>query len=261
MLGKLFKYDFQWINKASCVYFVLLVLVSFATRIVESIDQTLFLVIVDKILSSMFIGCAVSTLITCIMRVWIRFINSVYKDESYLTHTLPVTKNQIFSSKVLSGIVSLIVSVLVIVVCFSFVYLRKETIDSFRIMWQSLVEAYNGVFAVCFVVGIVLLISLETIYLMMSGIFGIVIGYRSNNFKTIKAIVAGIGSYSLLSAMSFIIVFLVSKSIDYDIIGNGFPTMNYISILGLLSLIIYFMYDAIYYFLAKKLLNKGVNVE
>ena len=261
MLKKLFKYDYKWINRVMPIYYILLVFISIALKIVESVDQNLFLVIVDKILVSLFIGCSVSTMITCVMRVWVRLVNNAYKDESYLTHTLPVTKNQIFNSKILSGICSLLVSAFVIVICLAFVYLNSSTIENLKIMYQSLVDAYNSVFAVLFIIGIILLISLEIIYIMMAGILGIVIGHRSNNFKMLKSIIIAIGSYGLLSVMSFIIIYFISTFTDYDIIGNGFPTMNYIGTMGVAGISIYLIYNIIYYLLAKKVFNKGVNVE
>lgn len=261
MLNKLIKYDFKWINKVMYVYFILLGLISVAIKIVENMDQSLLLVIVDKILVSMFIGCTISTVITCIMRVWARFINNIYKDESYLTHTLPVTKSQIFNSKIIAGSISLLMSALVIAACIAIVFINKDTIESLKVMYQSLVDVYNGVFAVGMIIGFFILIALEIIYFMMAGILGIVIGHRSNNFKMIKSIVVGIGSYGFLSTMSFIIIYIISTHTEYDIIGNGFPTINYIKVLGILSLVIYLVYDVGYYLIAKRILNKGVNVE
>ena len=34
---------------------------------------------------------------------WVRFVKNIYKDESYLTHTLPVSKNQIKKLKKISN--------------------------------------------------------------------------------------------------------------------------------------------------------------
>lgn len=264
MLKKLFKYDFRWINRVMPIYYVVLVLVGIAIRIVEYLlnkESSLLLVIADKVLVSVFIGCSVSTMVTCIMRVWGRFVNNLYKDESYLTHTLPVTSNQLFASKVFAGISSLLMSALVIAICVALVSVSKDTIDALKIMWDSLVDMYNNLFAICFVVGIVLLVALEIIYMMMAGILGITVGHRSNNSKALISIVVGIGSYCLLSSVSFVIVYIVSKYIDYNIIGNGFPTTNYIKTMGIASLVIYLVYDLLYYFLARKILSKGVNVE
>ena len=264
MLGKLFKYDFKWINRVMPIYYILLIIISIATKIVEYLlnnDGSLLLVIVDKILVAMFIGCSVSIMITCIMRIWVRFINNIYKDESYLTHTLPVTRNQIFNSKILAGILSLLISASVIVFCVVFVYISNDTIDSIKMMWDSLVATYNNFSAVLIVVGIILLITLEIIYMMMAGIFGITIGHCFNNFKILKSVIIGIGSYSLLSFMSLIVVVIISNFIDFDIIGNGFPTINYIRTTGIASLTIYLVFNIVYYFIAKKVFNMGVNVD
>ena len=261
MLSKLFKYDFKWMTKVTYIYALILVVISIALKIVESVDQTFLLVILDKILVSMFISCVVSILLTCSIRIWVRFINNFYKDESYLTHTLPVTKNELFNSKVLAGICSLLLSVLVIVICLAFVYLNKSTIEELKMMWDSLVATYNSVFAVLFVIGLVVLIILEIIYIMMAGILGITIGHRSNNFKMVKSIAVGLISYGLLSAMSLGVIGIVSKIIDYDIIGNGFPSMNYLIGVGSAGLAVYLIYNIVYYLIAKKVFNKGVNVD
>ena len=261
MLGKLFKYDFKWMSKVTYVYVLILIIISIALKIVESVDQTFLLVILDKILVSMFISCIVSILLTSSLRIWVRFIKNFYKDESYLTHTLPVTKNELFNSKVLAGICSLLLSVLVIAACFAFVYLNKTSIESLKAMWDSLVAAYNSVFAVLFVIGIILLIILEIIYIMMAGILGITIGHRSNNYKMLKSIVVGLVSYGLLSAMSLGVIAIVSKMIDYDIIGNGFPSMNYLIGVGGAGIAVYLIYNIVYYLIAKKVFNKGINVE
>ena len=261
MLSKLFKYDFKWVTKVTYIYVIILVAISILLKIVESVEQSFILVILDKALVSMFISCIVSILLTSIMRIWGRFITNFYKDESYLTHTLPVTKNELFNSKILSGICSLLLSILIIVICFSFVYLNESTLESLKMMWDSLVETYNYVFALWFVIGLVLLVIMEIIYIMMCGILGIILGHRSNNYKMLKSIFIGIGSYGLLSAMSLGIIVIVSKIINYDIIGNGFPSINYLISIGGLGLFIYLTYNIIYYLIAKKVFNKGVNVE
>ena len=261
MLSKLFKYDFKWMTKVTYIYALILIVISIALKIVESVDQTFLLVILDKILVSMFISCIVSILLTSSIRIWARFINNFYKDESYLTHTLPVTKNELFNSKVLAGICSLLLSALVIVACLAFVYLNKSTIEELKMMWNSLVTAYNSVFAVLFVIGLVVLIILEIIYIMMAGVLGITIGHRFNNFKMVKSIAVGLISYGLLSAMSLGVIAIVSKLINYDIIGNGFPSMNYLIGVGSAGLAVYLIYNIVYYLIAKKVFNKGVNVD
>lgn len=261
MLGKLLKHDFKWINRVMPVDFLILFILSIVVKIVESMEQTFLLVIIDKIVSAMFIGGVVSIIITCVMRIWSRFTTNVYKDESYLTHTLPVTKNQIFDAKILASIFSIVLSALVILLCVAIVFINQDTIEMIKVMWQSLIDVYGGLFAVCFIIGIVLLVFLELVFFMMAGIFGIVIGYRSNSFKAIKSIAIGIGSYGVLSTISFIILGFMSNFADFEVFANGFPSMNTLQILGLTFIFVYLIYDLLYYFIAKAMLNKGVNVE
>ena len=128
-------------------------------------------------------------------------------------------------------------------------------------MYESLVDVYNAGFAVLFIVGMILLIILEIIYFMMTGIFGIIVGHRFNNHKIIKSIIVGIVSYGVLSVVSLIILGILSQTANFEIVASGFPDIKTIKTMGITSISIYLVYDLIYYFAAKALLNKGVNVE
>lgn len=261
MLGKLIKYDFKWVNKVMYIYFVILFIISISVRIVESMDQTFLLVIIDKILSGMFIGCFISVIITCLMRIWARFLCNFYKDESYLTHTLPITKKQLFNSKVISSALSILLSALVVIICVAIVYLNKDTIETIKYMFNSLFDVYGKVGGISFVVGLVLLVIFELLYLMMAGMFGIVLGHRFNNSKMLKSILISIASYGVLSVISFIALAIITNITGVSMVTNGFPSLNTLKAIGLPFIIIYFIYNLGYYLLTKRIFNKGVNVE
>ena len=262
MLGKLLKYDLKWmLNKVMWIYYVILIIVSISIKIVENVHQTMFLVIVDKVLVGVFISCCISVLITCFMRIWARFIQNIYKDESYLTHTLPVTKNELFNAKIISSIISVVISILVIVACVAFVYLNDATFEELRLMYDSLVQAYNGVAAVVFIIGLVLIILLEMINAMMCGIFGIVVGHRYNDSKIIKSILIGLVSYIVLASFTVIVLNVISTNLLDEVVTNGFPSINTLKVMGFTALGLYTAYIIGFCFISKKLLNKGVNVD
>ncbi len=262
MLGKLLKYDLKWmLNKVMWIYYVILIIVSISIKIVENVHQTMFLVIVDKVLVGVFISCCISVLITCFMRIWARFIQNIYKDESYLTHTLPVTKNELFNAKIISSIISVVISILVIVACVAFVYLNDATFEELRLMYDSLVQAYNGVAAVVFIIGLVLIILLEMINAMMCGIFGIVVGHRYNDSKIIKSILIGLVSYIVLASFTVIVLNVISTNLLDEVVTNGFPSINTLKVMGFTALGLYTAFIIGFYFISKKLLNKGVNVD
>ena len=261
MLEKLIKYDLKWINKVMLVYYVIFLILTACVKIVESFKQTFFLVILDKILSGMFISCIISIMITCMIRIWGRFISNIYKDESYLTHTLPVEKSEIFNSKVLSSIISLLCAILVILIGIAIIYIDKSTIATIKDMYQSLVSTYGSITSICFVTGFIVVILLEVFFMMLAGIFGITIGYSTNNGKIIKAIIVGIGSYGMFGIITLIVIKILDVLFKFQIESEGFPSLRTLKMIGITTLTLYLIYDLIYYFVSKNVLCKGVNID
>ena len=62
------------------------------------------------------ISMMINSLVNCLMRLWARFVKNLYKDESYITHTLPVEKKDIYLSKVLSALITIFTTTVVIIV-------------------------------------------------------------------------------------------------------------------------------------------------
>ena len=127
MLKKLLKYDLKWCYKPLIVFYLLAIFFAVLTRIIESFDQTLIILIIDKICSGITIAMMANILINCFMRNWARFVKNIYKEESYLTHTLPVTKNKIYLAKVLTAIITLLTSFMVIVSCLAIICLNENS--------------------------------------------------------------------------------------------------------------------------------------
>ena len=102
MLGKLLKYDLKWIYKVVGVFYILAIIFSVAGRLLKNIENSVIFSVISQITIGIAISMMASSLINCIMRLWARFIKNLYKDESYLTHTLPVKKKTIYTSKIKS---------------------------------------------------------------------------------------------------------------------------------------------------------------
>ena len=68
----------------------------------------------------------VSTIINTIMRSWVRFRDSLYKDEAYLTHTLPVTKKELYNSKFIQTLIFFIIGFIIVLISLFITYYSKE---------------------------------------------------------------------------------------------------------------------------------------
>lgn len=262
MLGKLLKYDLKWCYKPLLVFYILAIFFSVIVRIVESFEQSLIVLIIDKICCGVVIAMIVNILINCFMRNWARFVKNIYKDESYLTHTLPVSKNKIYLSKILTAIITLLTSFIVIIVCLAISALNKDTwIILKESLEQSAIYFDSSVFSLIFVM--IITIFFEFLFMMMSGILGIIMGHRSNNLRIVKSILIGFVIYIISSSMSLGALF-VSGLLNSDIMSifnNIEVSSNAMKSTMMVGIFVYAIYIFLVYLVGNKLLNKGVNVD
>ena len=113
------------------------------------------------------------------MRVWVRFKKNLYGDESYLTHTLPVSKKSIYLSKFLTSIITMFSSVLVMVLCAFIAYYSKENMVVVRDFLQIMASIYDST-----MIGIILIIFfvffLEMVFALQCGYTG---HWRRNQYS------------------------------------------------------------------------------
>lgn len=262
MLGKLLKYDLKWCYKPLGVFYLLTFFFSIVVRIVEGFESSLIVLIIDKICCGIVISMIVSIMINCFMRNWARFIRNIYKDEAYLTHTLPVSKNKIYLSKVLSMSITLLTSFVVILICLAVATLNRDTLIVLKDGLEKMAMYFDSsILGFVLVMGII--IFLEFLLMLLSGMLGIIIGYRSNNYKTIKSVVIGFGVYVILAIMSVGILYVVGLfdlSI-MDVFNNVLVSPSTLKGMMLIGILMYAIYNIGIYFVGNKLFNCGVNLD
>ena len=256
MLKKLCKYDLIWINKIMLIYFAISIIICILTRIASLNTSTSIGNIIYQILKGVSISCFASLLINSVIRVWVRFRNSLYKDESYLTHTLPISKSTLYDSKIISSLISVFISLVVILISFIIAFLNKDLINTIKMIFN------NNSFII---IGMILTVILEAFYMIHAGILGILIGYKNNNSSLLKSVLIGISLYFVMQLIILGIIYIIGyfntdigilfKEATNTIMDNSFRTL-------ILAVdILYIVFIIIMYFVGKKIFNKGVNVE
>ena len=263
MLGKLLKYDLKWIMKAIVIFYILGILFAVLTRIFLGIENSLLFTIFGKITNGAMISMIVSSIINCLMRSWVRFINNIYKDESYLTHTLPVKKNNIYLSKVLTSIICALTSIAVALLCVFIAYYSKDNLEVLKGFLKLAADSYDTtVINLILVVSIV--IFLEVLFIILIGYVGIIIGHRSNKNKMGRSVFLGIVLYFITSTLTLGVTYIVGL-FNKDVMNviNTTDIVNAVSIKSvmIIGIIIYLVYNIVYYLIGKAILNKGVNVD
>ena len=263
MLKKLLKYDLENIFKFLIIFYSLAFFFAILTRIFLNIDNSVIMNILGQITSGVTISMLFCIVINNMMRLWLRFKNNFYGDESYLTHTLPIDKKTLYLSKTLASILTLLSSAFVIGLSLFIAYYSKENIEIVKNLLLPLATVYDST-VITIVFSFIFIFFLEIMNMLQSGYVGIVLGHRKNNNKMMFSILFGFGIYLLTQIFTLIVVFGVAL-FNKDLM-NLFYTMEVLNVDTIklciyLAIIIYSFNIVVLYFVNSKLFCKGVNVE
>ena len=242
MLNKLLKYDLKYMIKNMSIFYILAIFFSIITRLLTLPDQSVMIGILYKISSGCVIAMIANIIINVMMRSWVRFRDSLYKDESYLTYTLPVTKNELYNSKFIQTLIFYFVSFIIILISLFIAYYSKDN-------W-TIITNY---------------IKTEVFNAIQCGFLGIILGHKMNNGKTGYSVLFGFIIYLIAQSIILFLVFIYGlfdptimelfKTATINIDVKAFKSLAIVS--SLLYLVIIFVMSII----CKKQLSKGVNIE
>jgi len=263
MLKKLLKYDLKNIFKFLIIFYSLALFFGVLTRIFLNIENSFIMNIIGQICSGVTISMFFNILINNLMRLWIRFKNNFYGDESYLTHTLPVTKKELYLSKFLSAIISLFVSMIVITISLFIAYYSKENIELIKTLLTPVANAYNSTI-IGMLAMLLFILFLEFANLLQSGFTGIILGHKMNSAKTGYSILFGFIAYMVTQLFVLLLLFVMAL-FNKDIMNLFYTTeIVNIDVLKLLIYVasgIYMVTLVIGYIINVKLFKKGINVD
>lgn len=236
MLKKLFKYDFKEINKSLLVLFIITIILSVVNVLTSDhgsneVLLSLFIVTTDLALVFIFLILVFSLIVT-----FSKFRETMYKDEAYLTHTLPVKTTTIYDAKVLSSIVSILLSLLVAGVCFVFVFshsfLIKFICDTIKDSKDTMETIYFCLYAI-----------IDVVMFFLCLINGLIIGFKFDKRKDLMVFIIGFVTVFLIQFISLTTIHLFNESIW-----------------KIMELTICFIIDVILYFTGRYLIRK-VNIQ
>ena len=264
MLNKLLKYDLKYMIKNMSVFYILAIVFATTTRLLSLLEQSVMVGILSKISSGCVIAMIANIIINVMMRSWVRFRDLLYKDESYLTHTLPVTKNDIYNSKLLQTLIFLFIGFVIILITLFIAYYTKGTWQIIKEYVKTITTGYN-MSIVFFIIITIVLIFLELFNAIQCGFLGLILGYKRNNGKLGFSVLFGFIIYLIAQSLVLELVFIYGlfdstvmelfKSTTANIDINAFKE------LAVLSSILYTMIILGMSLICKKSLNKGVNVD
>ena len=249
MLGKLLKYDLKWIYKVIVVFYLLSIIFSVIGRLLSSIENSAIFSVLAQIAKGFAIAMMANSLLNCLIRLWVRFMRNGYKDESYLTHTLPVEKKSIYLAKTLSAIITIFTTTIVIMISLFICYYSEANIEIIKSVLELAAGTYNtSVINLLLIIGITIFV--EIMFIVLVGYAGIVLGHKSSKNRIIKSIIIAFGLYMISQFITLILIFIFG--IFNSNVMNLINTTQTISI-GTIKMImcaaisVYVIYSIIYY--------------
>jgi hypothetical protein len=248
---------------ASCIWPSNLVLLSKNNFLSSS--TTIFLassfVLPGYLAPSSTYSAIASILVNTFVHIIKVFIDGFYKDESYLTHTLPVTKKQLLISKYLSSLIVILSSVVVCFLSFFIMYFSSDFIDGLRTLFQMTVANLN--ISVELFVTIIVLVIFAQICSMISMSFTAIIKANTYNHKRLIKGLIWFAFFYLISTVVTLIITVVIFAIGGILpeLASQVLSQKAMITICIEAFVLYFIYAFVYYAISNKLFNKGVNVD
>jgi len=288
MLGKLLKHEWKCTWKVGGMMLLGLVLVSFfgwisfqAPMWKSMADNTYYSgITVWDLLSFgtlfMYIIMLIGLNYGIIIYMGVRFYKTMYTDEGYLTHTLPVSKHQILVSKILNSglwvmLVLLGVYLSIFVLVFSMIGALIPEGYSWADLW-SMIEPemgyMNDLFRDAFGMSLngyfwlMILISLLSPFCSMIILFGAIsIGQLFTKHRVLMAIVSYVGILIVAGIISSTIqsVFSVSQMTRYA--TSNELAGGYMNVTMILSSVLSVVEAGILYFVSYYVTSRKLNME
>ena len=263
MLKKLLKYDLKDKAKFLLIFYGLSIFFAILTRLFLSIENSFIMDVIGNICSGVTVSMLFNILINNLIRFWVRFKQSLYGDESYLTHTLPVTKKELYLSKIITAITSLFVSTLVIGLTLFIAYYSKENLELVKNILLPIADIYE-VSIVGLLIVFLFIFFLEFINIIQIGYTGIILGHKMDTNKTLFSIVFGFIAYMVSQTFVLLVIFIVAlfnKDMLNLFITNEMINIDILKVVVYISIVMYTLMFIACYIINVKLFKKGVNVD
>ena len=261
MLSKLLKRDLKKNMRWLWILFVGTIGLAAVTRGVKELGESVaFFKMIAIFLEGVFYGLAVNLILQPFLRSFLNFQKSFYSDESYLTHTLPVTKSQLINSKYLTALIEIVAGFASLIVSILILYAAPGFLNTLKFMLSMIITGdFSAVLVVLF---IVILIIVEFLMFISIIYFAIIKGYKSREKKVLKSflITAGCAFAAIIVLVVALIVVLIINGIKLTTTSLVLSVSAFYSVI-ITAIVLYSAVSVLFYFLAKREFNKGVNVD
>lgn len=265
MLKKLLKYNLKNQYKFFGLLYGLILFSAIISRLLSEWAGAPAIIIFTKdFFEGAMWAMIANVLINNMLRVWAEFRRSLYGDESYLMHTLPVKTSTLYWSKAFGAFVILCSNILVSIAGILILYGKPEFFDMIGGILEHISQNSNipPAFYMILLGGIVFF---EILNIIMSGFFAIILGHKHNNNKVAWSVGWGFLIYFIVQTI-VIASFAISGIFNSEMFGlftgsgSSFDPQTTLTLL-IESSIIYPVIIVTTGLLSARSLNRGFDID
>ena len=260
MLGKVLKYDL----KALCRYLIPLYAVLFGLGIMIRLlgffdNVSIIAIICGLMIVALVVLSCLSFVFNGIFSVKY-YLENLFKDEGYLTHTLPVKKGTLLFSKVLASLVTFSMTALVLIISLIVAFYQKGLfVDVVKVLNLSIYGMTVYEFLLFMIVyGIIGYVA--TILMVYAAI---AIGYSRSSNKLVSSVVWGLIFYFVMEFLYLGllgIIMIINPTFISNLDNSVFMMKDLITFFSIF-MVFTALIGGVYYYISYRFMDKKLNLE
>lgn len=260
MLGKVLKYDL----KALCRYLIPLYAVLFGLGIMIRLlgffdNVSIIAIICGLMIVALVVLSCLSFVLNGIFSVKY-YLENLFKDEGYLTHTLPVKKGTLLFSKVLASLVTFSITALVLIISLIVAFYQKGLfVEVVKVLNLSIYGMSVYEFLLFMIVyGVIGYIA--TILMVYAAI---AIGYSRSSNKLVSSVVWGLIFYFVMEFLYLGllgIIMIINPTFISNLDNSVFMMKDLITFFSIF-MVFTALIGGVYYYISYRFMDKKLNLE
>lgn len=260
MLGKVLKYDL----KALCRYLIPLYAVLFGLGIMIRLlgffdNVSIIAIICGLMIVALVVLSCLSFVLNGIFSVKY-YLENLFKDEGYLTHTLPVKKGTLLFSKVLASLVTFSMTALVLIISLIVAFYQKGLfVDVVKVLNLSIYGMSVYEFLLFMIVyGVIGYVA--TILMVYAAV---AIGYSRSSNKLVSSVVWGLIFYFVMEFLYLGllgIIMIINPTFISNLDNSVFMMKDLITFFSIF-MVFTALIGGVYYYISYRFMDKKLNLE
>lgn len=260
MLRKILKYNLRAIYRQLVFFYLIAFTCAIIGRCFSNYGDNLLLKIIHEFFAGAAVGLCFGIVINNATRIWEHTKRDFYGDQSYLTHTLPVSSPTLYLAKFCTIIITVFTSLLTIALVLFINYASTETFEFIKQLINNTGSVSEFIKFVTLIVGV---LSLEIVFITQVGITGIIIGHRANSHKAAFSFACGFALFLCANIITVALGYLwgIFDPEVSRMLTESYSTNSVMAKLLTGGIVIYMIHIAANYFIGEHLFSHGVDVE